>query len=86
MQRALHDMSPVMEAQRRSSESIFINFRQMMADQRAWTETTVRDMVARPASLQGEDLMRIATITQAMLQGRVPGGTLESLKEDASGE
>eukprot|EP00959_Pyramimonas_sp_CCMP1952_P443256 9280117-Pyramimonas_sp.AAC.1 len=75
-----------MEAQRRSSESTFINFRQMMADQRAWAETAVRDLVARPASLQDEDFMRIATLAQAMLQGRVPGGALEPLKEAASGE
>eukprot|EP00959_Pyramimonas_sp_CCMP1952_P073800 1542673-Pyramimonas_sp.AAC.1 len=76
MQRALRDMTLVMGAQLRSNESAFLNFRQMLADQRAWTETTVRDVVSRPATIQGEDLMRVATITQAITEGRAPGGML----------
>eukprot|EP00959_Pyramimonas_sp_CCMP1952_P073549 1537139-Pyramimonas_sp.AAC.1 len=61
----------------------------MLADQRAWTETAVRDMISRPATILDEDLMRFATVAQAISEGRAPGGMLAPVpetKKEASGE
>ncbi len=82
MQRALFDMTQVIEGQRKTNELTYEGLRKMMADQRVWTESVVSGALARPTSISENDMFKLATPMSAMSSGVSPSGALASVKEE----